>query len=250
MSSKSRQVSLDRLFSALYFRQEDRTRFQERIQVMRQVFQQNRVSKQDPVLMKNMSKDMFPVLNTVLSSCFEQGPEKSLFRETCLDLELRNKKNLSVSLFFVDRLTTERLGRISYRHERVCPNRLELTNVSYSAVICIYSPNFMGINWARLIWILASWVLFCGDFFLINWKILSSILNRRRYSARFRDFVAVASIFDDIGGELVRFRNFRNARNNCRRFRRRDALRTVDFDRLVVPRTALVRAQSRFAYLE
>ena len=89
LSSKSRQFSLDRLFSGLYLRQK-------------------RVERQETgpvaVLSKNLSEVLFPVFFPVLSSCLKHGPEKSLFRETCLDFEFRNKKNLSVSLFFRDRL--------------------------------------------------------------------------------------------------------------------------------------------------
>jgi hypothetical protein len=53
---------------------------------------------------KTCPRFWFLSFNPILSSCPNNGPEKNLSRETCLDLELRNKKNLSVSLFFIDRL--------------------------------------------------------------------------------------------------------------------------------------------------
>jgi len=70
-----------------------------------QVFQQDRFMRGHPVLSKNLSEILFLVFFTYFAFLSKQQPRKSLSWETCLDLELRNKKPVCQSvLFFIDRL--------------------------------------------------------------------------------------------------------------------------------------------------
>ena len=78
------------------FRQEGGTGLKNRKQNLGQVFRQDRGN---PVLLENLSQDLFLVFYSCSTFLSETRPQKSLSRETCLDLEIINK-NLSVSLFF------------------------------------------------------------------------------------------------------------------------------------------------------
>ena len=70
-----------------------------------QVFQPYRFMLGHPVLSKNLSEILFLVFFTYFAFLSKKQPRKSLSRETCLDLELRNKKLVCQSvLFFIDRL--------------------------------------------------------------------------------------------------------------------------------------------------
>ena len=61
MTWKSRQVSLDRLFSGLFFRQDSIKRLKDRKQRFRQVLSQDRNSPRIPVLSYNLFEVLFPV---------------------------------------------------------------------------------------------------------------------------------------------------------------------------------------------
>ena len=50
-------------------------------------------------LSKNLSEILFPVFTTFFAFLSKTGPVKSLFKETCLDLELRNKKPVRQPVF-------------------------------------------------------------------------------------------------------------------------------------------------------
>ena len=59
---------LDRLCSGPFFRQERRTGFKERNRTCDSLFRRDRVSRQDPVLHKNLSKVLSPVLEPCSAS--------------------------------------------------------------------------------------------------------------------------------------------------------------------------------------
>jgi hypothetical protein len=98
LSSKSRQVSLNRLFSGLNFRQENRTELKKQTgPVTGFAAEQGTLSCLKPV------RDPVSCRLTLLSSCLNNSPEKSPSRETCLDLKFWNKKPVCQPVF-ADRL--------------------------------------------------------------------------------------------------------------------------------------------------
>jgi hypothetical protein len=62
-------------------------------------FFQSRISDNMSVLSKTCQRFCFLSFNTVLFSCLKLGSEKSLSRETCLDLELWNEKPVCKPVF-------------------------------------------------------------------------------------------------------------------------------------------------------
>ena len=99
-SSKSRQVSLDRLFPGPYLRQEDRTGLKHRKQNLWHVLRQDRLPWQEPVLLENLSQNLFSVFFLSCSIFLsEKRPWKNFFRENCLDF--RNKKPVRQPVFLL-----------------------------------------------------------------------------------------------------------------------------------------------------
>ena len=90
--------------SGAYLRQENKKGLKVRKLNLGQVLSQDRVIEEHPVLLESLTQDLFLYFNPVLPPCLKNGSIKSLFRETCLDLEVRNKKPVRQPDFFVDRL--------------------------------------------------------------------------------------------------------------------------------------------------
>ena len=70
----------------------------------------NRVRRKEPVLFQNLSRPLSPVLKSCSSFLSDIRPERRL---TCIDFYL---KNLSLSLFFVDRLPRPTTACAGNRH--------------------------------------------------------------------------------------------------------------------------------------
>ena len=78
LSSKSKQVSSNRCFSGPCFRQEGGTGFRDRKNNLMQVFRQDRVPWQDPVLLENLSQNLFPVFYSCSAFLSWTRPENSM----------------------------------------------------------------------------------------------------------------------------------------------------------------------------
>ena len=92
MTWKSKQVSLDRLFLGLFFRQDSKRGLKDRKYDLKQVFRQTRNPYRVPVLLENLSESLFSVFRpcyTVLSEkqTRKRPVQRNLPRFSCHDLK-------------------------------------------------------------------------------------------------------------------------------------------------------------------
>jgi hypothetical protein len=99
ISFKSRLISPDRLFSWPCLKQGDKTGLKPGQRSFDRFFIKTGSCLDTLFCLKTCQRLNFLSLNPRLSSCFKQGPEKSLSRETSLDLKLRNEKPVRKPVF-------------------------------------------------------------------------------------------------------------------------------------------------------